>query len=142
MTFGECQNASSTPIISGSEKRLNFDTRVFQTISMMNVNIDIENSTEVTLEPENGQHDVITVTVARGCISAQRNHVQMSSKLMISIVMAPPFCMVPSSIPVDHHFRFSFKQEVSRGQPGSAYFTGVVIATTKQRTIITCGGEK
>ena len=45
-------------------KRLNSDTRVFQTIAMMNVNINIENSTEVTLEPENGQHDVITVTVA------------------------------------------------------------------------------
>jgi hypothetical protein len=52
-----------------------------------------------------------------------------------------PFGMVPATIPVNNNFSLFSQQEVSRGQPSPTHFTGVVIATSKPRTIISCRVE-
>ena len=68
MTFSECQNASSTP----AGKGLNISEGGREhTVAMVNIDVDVEYSTEAALQPQNSQHYVIAVTVARGRISGE-----------------------------------------------------------------------
>ena len=87
------------------------------TISVVDINVNVEHSIEVVQKVKNGQYNVVAVTEATGLILHG---------------------VVPSSVPVDGHPRLSLRQALCCSQTSSSHPAGIVVGALEQRAVVTC----